>query len=333
MDSAWRKVLADGLVALSRHVSMVPWTLGHDGRTFFASLYSKKFSGVVRVDASTSRYTPIRRFPNAHNDQADGSFDGRWLVWNEYHSLSNWDDFTTWSWDSHTGQVRQIGAARRSPSGDFWPSSWRQPDVRDGLATWTQGAGPNGLGDVHVVELVSGRDRIVRQGHPEESFFVAGGVVVWPESMKPDALSEMKAADAHTGRPVAPPPGLLKLRGGMAFGTDGTAYAFPGPDWLSLNWSPSMDKAPQLLFSSRLGHPVDNSIQAAGRYVSFGVAPHLYLADTKTKCYVELNPGGWTRLDATSLVILKPSKVKANHALCDIVFVRLSVLPPMIPSP
>lgn len=333
MDSAWQKVLADGVVALSRRVPLVPLAAGHDGRTFFASVYSKTFSGVVRVDASTSRYTPIRRFPNAHNDQAGGAFDGRWLVWHEYHSLSGLDDFTTWSWDSRSGQVRQIGAARRAPSGDFWPSSWQLPDARDGLATWEQGSGPDGLGDVHVVELASGRNRIVRHGHPEASFFVAGGVVVWPESMKPDALTEMKAADAHTGRPVAPPPGLLKLRGGMAFATDGTAYAFPGPDWLSLHWSPSFDEAPQLLFSSRLGHPVDNSIQAAGRYIAFSVAPHLYLADTKTQRYVEISPGGWTCLDDKSLVISKPSKVKANHAVRDIVFLRLSVMPPTIPSP
>src|SRR5438105_3544318 len=71
-SAAWKDALAGGVVALSRHASVVPWAVGSDGRTFFASLYSKPFSGVVRIDAASSRFTRIKRFADARNDQADG---------------------------------------------------------------------------------------------------------------------------------------------------------------------------------------------------------------------------------------------------------------------
>ncbi len=96
-DAAWKRALAGGLVALSRRASVVSWALAGDGRTFFASVYSRRISGVVRVDAASSAVTVIKRFADPRTDQADGSFDGRWLVWDEYHSLFGSDDFTTWS--------------------------------------------------------------------------------------------------------------------------------------------------------------------------------------------------------------------------------------------
>jgi len=199
---------------------LTPWALAGDGRRFFAALYSKRFSGVVRVDPASTRFTPVKRFADARTDQADGAFDGRWLVWNEYHSLSSFDDFTTWSWDSRSGRLRRIGGAAHAPSGGFWPSPWRQPDARAGFATWTQGSGSGGKGDVHVFDLARGINKIVRRGHPGGSFLVAGGLAVWPESMRAGALTAMRAADAATGRPVTPPPALRSLRGVSGLATD-----------------------------------------------------------------------------------------------------------------
>jgi hypothetical protein len=328
-NTAWKKALSAGVVALSRRASVVPWALAGDGRSFFGSLYSNRFSGVVRVDAASSRYTPIKRFANRRADQADGAFDGRWLVWHEYHSLSSFDDFTTWSWDSQSGQLRQIGAATAAPTGGFWPSPWRQPDARGGFATWTQGSGAGGLGDVHVYDLSAGTDRVVRQGHPQGSFLVAGGLVVWPESAAPGAATEMRAADVHTGEPVTPPPALRPLRGVSALATDGRAVAYPNADFTALWWSPSLGTAPRRLFAT--GNPashVDNSVQVAGRFVAFGVPPAAFLLDTATRRYVKLSVGGWTRLDALDFVLVKPSAKKAIHPISEVVFRPLRSLPP-----
>ncbi len=111
--------------------------------------------------------------------------------------------------------------------------------------------------------------------------------------------------------------------------TDGTAIAFPYADWTSLWWSPAPDKAPQRLFSTQPGRPIANSVQAAARYISFGVAPRTFLADTTTRIYVQISRGGWTRVDAKSLLLVRPAGAKASHAVTDVVFLQLSSLPPM----
>jgi hypothetical protein len=74
---------------------------------------------------------------------------------------------------------------------------------------------------------------------------------------------------------------------------------------------------------------VDSSIQVAGRYISFGVASETYLADTTTHRYIEISPGGWTRVDTTALVLVRPSPKKASHPISEIIFLPLESLPPI----
>jgi hypothetical protein len=299
-----------------------------DGRSFFAEIWSSSFSGVARIDSVTSSVTPIKEFPDSENDQGLGNFDGRWLVWREYHSLYNWYDFTVWAWDSRGGTPTQIGAAGHAPDGGPWPSTWRDPDVRNGIATWEQGSGP-GVGDIHVFDLASGRDQIVRHGRVQGSFFFANRIV-WSESLH-GALPVMRAVDAHTGKPQPVPPALRGLRGVFGLFTDGTAIAYPDYHYTSLWWSPKPSVAPRRLF--RPGHDdhIDNSVQVAGRYILFGAEPHTYLVDTTTRRYLEITGGGWGRLNSSALVYLglNHSGVKENHGIRDILFLPLRSLPPI----
>ena len=328
-NAAWKKALAHRVVGLSRRASIVPLALAGDGHTFFASLWSKPFSGVVKIDVRTDRYMRIRQFPNAVKDQASGSFDGRWLVWDEYHSLWGSDDFTAFSWDSQTGDVRQIGAATPAPSGGVWPSPWRHPEALGGYATWTQGTGTDGIDEVHVVDLASGEDRVVRHGHAAGSFLVDGGIVIWPESLKPGAFTVMLAASAATGERMDPPPALRPARGVGWVATDGSQLVYPGINLTPLYWSPSLTVAPRRVYRGRFAHAIGVLVQIAGRYVSFGVAPHTYLADTVKGRYIEIPGGGWGILDGKSFVYLPASDRKALHLVSDVLFYRLAALPPI----
>lgn len=258
-----------------------------------------------------------------------GSFDGRWLVWYEYHSHSDFSDFTVWSWDSRDKALRQIGSAKPAPEAGFWPTSWRKPDVRGGFATWTQGVGPDSLTDVHVVDLAARVDRVVRHGHAGESFFVDEGVVVWAESPKRGALSEFAAAKAADGRACTTPASLRSVRGAPGLVTDGRAIAFSDPRWQSVWWSPSLTAVPRRILSSPSGHHVGNSLQVAGRFLGFNVAPYTYFADTVARRYVQIGPGGWLLLDDRSMVMMMPSDEKAEHGITDVVFIPVSKLPPM----
>ena len=311
-------------------MSLDPWALAHDGRSFFATVYSSRFSGVARIDPRTSTITRIKAFPDPGDDQADGSFDGRWLVWDEYRGFDTFDDFTVWAWDSHGGEVRRIGSATRAPDGTFWASPWHQPDVRGGIATWVQGSGPDGLTAVHVYNLGTGRDTLVHEGRAEGSFLLAGHVVVWPESPAPGRKTRMLAASAVTGRPLPSPRSLHALRGVSGLVTDGRRIAYPDARYTSLWWSPSLQSTSRRIVAAKGGNHVDNSVQIGGRYVGFGMQPRVFVGDTRTRRYVAITAhGGWTRVDSRSLLVLYATGSKALDARAPISFVPLRDLPPI----
>jgi hypothetical protein len=309
-----------------------PLAIANDRRSFFAEISSKHYSGVVKIDAISSRVTRIKRFPDPVNDSAKGDFDGRWLVWAESHSLYNPGDFSVWSWDSLTGRVSQIGAATRSPSGAFWPSSWHAPVAHQGVATWQQSTGPNGLGEIHVVDLATGRDRVIRRGHPGGPFLVDGPRVIWPESMKPNVLTVMKAADAITGRAVATPAALRKLRGDLWPASNGKALMYTSGRQELLWWSPSVDAPAVLGFASRdyqtLKIPLN---EIWGRYTAFSIPYKTFLADTVARRYVRISKGGWAIVGPKALVLLTPKETNTNHAIADVAFIPLKSLPPVPP--
>jgi len=330
-NAAWRSVLDGRVVALSRRVSMNPLALANDGRSFFAEIYSKTYSGVIRIDALSSRYIKIKRFTDPVNYQAAGHFDGRWLVWAEYHSLYVPGNFTVWSWDSHNGHLRRIGAATRSPSGEFWSSSLQAPVVHEGYAAWEQGS-PNEIGEIHVVDLASGRDRIVRRGHPGGPFLIDGLRVIWPESMKPGSLTVMRAADAKTGRTIATPPALRKVRGALWTASNGKTLMYATNGQMSLWWSPSLKVAAKHVFTGRnyslLGLPFN---ETWGRYTTFGIPLKTYLAETVAGRFVRIDRGGLAITGPKALVLLEPSKQKTDHAVTDVAFIPLESLPPVPP--
>jgi hypothetical protein len=321
-------VLRRHVVPLSRTASLDPWTLGHDGRSFFATVHSPEFAGVARIDAATGTETEIKAFPDPAHDQADGAFDGRWLVWSEYHGFDSFDDFTVWAWDSRTGGVRRIGAANRAPDGAFWPSPWRQPDVRGGIATWAQGSGPDGRTAVHAYDLRARRDRIIRRGAAQGSFLLAGHVVAWPESAAGGAAATMRLASAVTGRRVRVPRALRTLRGVSGLVTDGRWIAYPSARYTSLWWSPSLQRRPHRIVAVRGYDHIDNSVQIGGRYVGFGIQPRVFVGDATTHRYLEITAhGGWTRLDSTSLLVLYATGSKALAARAPVAFVPWRDLP------
>lgn len=328
-NRGWHRVLRQHVVPLSRTTSLVPWTLAHDGRSFFATVRTTGFSGVARVNAKTGELVRIKSFSDPANEQADGAFDGRWLVWDEYRGFSSFDDFTTWAWDSRTGELRRIGAAKRGPSGDFWGSPWRAPDVRAGIATWAQGSGPDEATEVHVYNLRSGRDTVVSGRHAQGSFLIHGHRVAWPESPYRGAETKIYVASS-TGRPLPVPPALRGLHGVSGLATDGLRIAYPTAPYRSLWWSPSLARAPERIVTALHADHVDNSVQIAGRWIGFGIQPRVFVADTKTRRYIEITGhGGWTRLDARSLLVLYATGAKALDARGPIAFVPLRDLPPL----
>ena len=317
-------------MGLSRTTPLVPFALAHDGRSFFAAVYSPRFSGVAEVDARTNAIKRIKAFPHPASDQADGAFDGRWLVWSEYHSLTSLDDFTVWAWDSRSGRVTRIGAATRSSRGDLWASPLRAPDTLDGIATWVQGIGPDGVAAVHVYNLRSRRGLIIHRGHAQGSFLLARRLVGWPESPGPGRVTRIRVASALTGEPGKVPRAMRTLGGVAGLATDGTRIAYPSAQYRSIWWSPSLRQKPRRIVTARSQDHVDDSVQVADRYIGFGIWPRLFVADTRTRRYVSIaRRGGWIQVDDTTLLVAFGSRTKAIHPRLRMALVPLGKLPPL----
>jgi hypothetical protein len=322
------RALSRHVVGLSRTTPLVPFALAHGRRSFFAAIYSSGFSGVAEIDARTNAVEQIKAFPDPTADQAGGAFDGRWLVWAEYHSLTSLGDFTVWAWDSRSGRVTKIGAATRSPDGEFWQSPLRAPDALDGIATWVQGTGPGGIAGVHVYNLRTGDDAIIHRGHAQGSFLFAGHRVGWPESPGPGRVTRMRTASALTGKRVDVPTALRALRGVSGLATNGQRIAYPNPPYRSISWSPSLRRKPRKTLTARSHDHIDDSVQVGRRYVGFGIWPRLFVADTKTHRYVEVaDQGGWIQVDGTTLLVASGSPKKAVHPRLRIALVPLGKLP------
>ena len=309
---------------------MVPLAVAHDGRSFFAEVHSARFSGVARVYARTNAITKIKTFSDPRFTQAWGAFDGRWLVWNEYHGYDSFNDFTTWAWDTQTRKLRQLGAASTGLDGEFYESPWRGADVRDGIATWVQGVGPDQLGEVHAYNLGDGRDLVVRHGHPGGAFLLDHHLVIWAEASAPGVPTKMHAASALTGAPARLPPALRTLRNITGLYTDGHRIAYPNAPYKSLWWSPSLREAPYQVVGTRHLDHVNNSVQVGGRYVGFGIQPHVFVADTKVRRYVEVSKNlGSVFVDSTALLVVYGTTKKVLHPILPTALVPLRDLPPL----
>jgi hypothetical protein len=329
-NNSWLRALSRHVVGLSRTTPLVPFALEHDGRSFFAAIYSPRFSGVAEIDARTNAVNPIKAFPNPAEDQVGGVFDGRWLVWAEYHSLTSLGDFTVWAWDWRSRRVTKIGAATRSPGGKFWDSPLRTPDVLDGIATWVQGTGPGGVAAVHVYNLRTGHGRIIHRGHAQGSFLFAGHRVAWPESPGPGRETRMHASSALTGNRVVVPRALRALDGVSGLATDGHRIAYPDGPYRSIWWSPSLRRKPRKILTARSRDHIDDSVQVGRRYVAFGIWPRLFVADTRTHRYVEVGGrGGWIQVDGTTLLVVSGSPTKSVHPRLRLALVPLGRLPPI----
>ena len=308
----------------------MPIALARDRDSFFAAIYSARFSGIGEINTRTSAVTRITGFPDPRFDQASAAFDGRWLVWAEYHGFDSFNDFTIWAWDTQARKLTQIGAATRSPGGQFWESPWRGPDARGGIATWVQGVGPDQLGDVHTYSLRDGRDLVVRHGHPGGAFLLGRHVVIWGEASAPGAPTRLHAASALTGKTARVPTALRSLRNVTGLQTDGRRIAYPDSHYKSLWWSAALDDASSEVVATRHLHHVDNSVRVGGRYVGFGIYPSVYVADTRLKRYVEVSKrGGWALVDSVGLLVVYGTTKKVLHPVLRTSFVRLRDLPPM----
>ncbi len=312
-------------VPASLHAEVVPLGVSADGTTAYVSAWSGRYAGVAALNLVTGRLRPITRFANPADDQADGAWGGRWLVWAQTTSLTSLDDFTVRAWDSVTGRRLLLGRSLASPGGTPWPSPWHSPAVSGHFAAWAQGSGPGGLVQIRLADLRTGRVSVIASGHLQAPFFDRG-LVVWPGSTRPGTLTSLHAYSVAAGgpeassRPEGPAPLPVVLRGvrGTDFVvTDGTRTAYFDPGLRRLYFSPSADQAATVVLTLPGGAEFSSLGMASGA-LAWTTTRATYLANTGTGGYVRVTPAYGFAVTGTGPAVLvsdAPATRSAHPAL------------------
>ncbi len=275
-------------VPASLRGEVVPLGLSADGATAYVSAWTKGFAGVAELRLSTGALRPIARFGNPATDQADGAWGGRWLVWEQTHSLQSLDGFTVYGWDSATGQLRRLGHSLNGPGGAPWPSPWHAPAVSGHYAAWAQGYGPGGLVQIRLADLRTGKVTVLARGHVQAPFF-DGRLVVWPGSSGPGTLTALHAAVAATGRTAGLPVALRGVRGTDLVVSDGTRTAYLDPALRTLYYSPAQDEAASAVLRLATGVSFA-SLGIARGSLTWSTTRATYVASTTTFGYLQVTP-------------------------------------------
>ncbi len=291
-----------------------------------ASVFSPGFSGVAMVDLANGELNPIRRFTNARVDQAGGGYDGRYVVWKDYHSLDGLDDYAVFMWDSTTGIVSRVGGAHRSPQGHVYPSPWADPVVSGGYAAWVEGLDDRGLGEVVLLRLADHRRSVVRTGHPT-SVALYDGRLVWGESMKPGALTVAKAVDLGTLRPATVPPALRHERGGSSFASSGGAVAWVGADSASVYYAPSPGAVPHRVFTMRSGG-LNPPLSMRGALITSTTTAGTTVIDARTRAAYTLANAFGVSMTGDAVVFMAPNPGKQARSTAPPAVVTLSEAAP-----
>jgi hypothetical protein len=294
---------------------LLPLGISADGRTAYVSTWSAGFSGVAALNLASGRIRGIKSFADPATDQADGTFGGRWLVWEETHSLQSLDDFTIYAWDSATGTLRRLGHSLSGPGGTAWPSPWHGPAVSGNYAAWAQGYGPGGVVEIVLADLETGQVKVIRTGHVQPPFF-DGSLVVWPESDRPGAQTALHAFSLATGRPAALPVVLQAVHGTEFVVTDGIRTAYFSPDLTRLYYSAGQDQQAQEVLRLPAGVDfADLAIEPGA--LAWTTSQATYLASTRTGAYSRVTPDFGYATGSGSVVLISdaPSQKTAHPVL------------------
>jgi hypothetical protein len=334
LPESWRTALEDGKVPLPDDVYFILHDLAPDGAQVFGDLYSDGWSGVVAVNREGT-ITRIRAFANPEQDQTDEAFDGRWLVWEEGHSISNWNDWDIRAWDSQTNEVFDIGTAPRV-NGEPVSGPFVIPVVSNGRAAWLQ-ANQSGHLEVHLYDLERRQDSVVSESDALQPVLFWGSRLLWGERFTENGqqAGHLVMMDAATGKRLEVPEPLASLRSVATLGVSGDLVAWSEDHHDVKVWRDGDQKARLIL--SDLDQSVD-WIRVAGKLVTWHGYHGPRVADLRSGSIALLNDEGngyaFTNGDTLALskpvgrvVVPKEDVVALNHA--DIEVVDVTRLPPL----
>jgi hypothetical protein len=323
----WRRALHGDRLAQRAGETLVVHAVGGDGGT--AVVDDRTGDGRSVVFWRDGRRTRILRLGHPDTDQLYGAaFDGRYLVFSVSHNPNDLSAWTLYGWDSVTGGAPQRLADNAVDSaGHPVPSPLLYPVIAAGVAAWTAGRA-DGRTVLHRYSFITGTDEVVRVGHPGAPFLFDADLV-WPESPRPDALTELHAVRLADGAPAPLPATLAAVRGpAFIVGTGSGVAAWVSADVRTLYAWRSGWRAPVTVRHVSTGRNVQ-WVRAAGPLVTWDDGTAQFAADLRSGAYTKLTPRyGYTEATGDALAVGYAPAAKGGSTAAPSL-VRVSELPPL----
>lgn len=319
LPAGWRQALTAGRV--ERRDDEALQIVAAAGGTLFADSFLDGARSVVRIRGGER--TTVLRLADEDAQVSDAAFDGRWLVFSVQEQPGAGGAAGFYAWDSTAGRpAHSIGRS----SADGGPA----PGVvlLHGHAFWT--AAVSGTASrLHMTDLATGRDSVLRDGTPGGPFRF-GDLVGWTETDPRDGGVLLAAADAGTGAAVPLPP---ELAGPVAL------PAVVNGDEQSFVWTAGQ----RLLRVWRKGAPAPTTVMArppagsrvewpsiTGDLVGWDDGDAMLVADLRSRSYTQVTPAaGSVAARDGYLIVGSASADKARHPIHDWAVVRSADLPPL----
>ncbi len=278
-----------------------------DAGWLFTEERGKHFAGVSLWNTKTGEKRRIHEFADPRSYQAGGGFDGRYLFWNESHSLESFADFSVFSYDIQTGKTSHLADSIRDANGNPYPSSFDSPVISHGMGAWVQGTGPE-VAALKVVDLRTGHLRTARQGRIGPVQFVGDKLVF----VEPDGQGfHLVALDVRSLKEVPLPPALAGTHNVAFFrGSSDGKTAYIDETLRQLWYSSGPDHAPKLVAQL----PEAFGFQGALEMSDSGI---IYASQGGGSFFIDVSTGSAVKITGSQYFFLRGTHVVTIDANSD----------------
>ncbi|MFF4776446.1 hypothetical protein ACFY05_26650 [Microtetraspora fusca] len=317
LPASWEASVIEGSIpTVTTEGQVLPTSVGADGTVVFGQLETgiDKATGaplnreIVQLDREKKSWSTVYQMEHPNRDQqVDGSFDGRWLVFAVQHSLGSYHDWSVHAWDNTTGKTREID----EDAGIQGPLIY--VDTVAGKAVWTKAVAQN-ITEAYLYDLATNKKTVVARGNIGAAWIV-GDLIVWPEVSSSGDL-EFRAAALDSGTPVKTPRGLDRVGKIKQIAASGSALAWIEGEFTTIRaWKIGWDE-PRTIFDEGRDKAIDD-IDVSGDLVSWHTIDNgqpVYIGDMRTGSCVRLSErGGYVETGKDAMIVVYPDSAKQKY--------------------